>query len=62
MSRLFDPKRGPNGKFHFEWRGPAATDVRATWDRMDPGWRERRVGESKPEPRVTDIRKKVSQR
>lgn len=58
MARLFDPKRGPKGSFPFDWTPPASTDVRSTWDKADPGWRERKPGEKKPEPRVTDIRNK----
>lgn len=55
-----DPKRGAKGDFPFRYTSAPATDVRATWDRLDPGWRERQVGQAKAEPRVTDIRKKAA--
>lgn len=58
MARLFDPKRGPKGKFPFDYVSAPATDVRSTWDRLCPGWRERQPGEQKPE-RVTEIRRKA---
>ena len=40
MSRLLDPKA--NGKFPFDYKTAAQTDVRATWDKLCPGWRDRK--------------------
>jgi hypothetical protein len=40
--RLMDPRR-PDGTFPFEFTDRAKQDVRATWDRLCPGWRERKA-------------------
>lgn len=41
--RLFDPMLA-DGTFPFCITDKSATDVRATWDRMYPGWRDRKPG------------------
>jgi hypothetical protein len=41
MSRLFDPRR-KDGTFPFELTPRLKTDVRATWDKVCPGWRDRK--------------------
>lgn len=33
-------------EFPFQWVPPCATDVRATFDRLCPGWRERKPGDT----------------
>jgi hypothetical protein len=38
MARLLDPRRRGQKRFPFEYRNSATTDVRATWDRLKPGW------------------------
>lgn len=45
MSRLFDPMR-KDGTFPFQITDKTATDVRSTWDRICPGWRERKPGDA----------------
>ena len=44
MSRLFDPRR-KDGTYPFEMTPSLETDVRATWDRLCPGWRERKASD-----------------
>jgi hypothetical protein len=34
----------PDGSFPFQITDKAATDVRETWDRVCPGWRDRKPG------------------
>lgn len=41
--RLFDPMR-KDGTFPFQISDKTATNVRETWDRMCPGWRDRKPG------------------
>lgn len=38
MARLFDPRRRGQKKFPFTYVPSVETDVRATWDRIAPGW------------------------
>lgn len=47
-----DPRR-PDGSFPFEPTPRLKTDVRATWDRVCPGWRDR-----KPDSKVEPITKR----
>ena len=54
--RLFDPMR-KDGSFPFEFTDKTKTDVRSTWDRMCPGWRERKPSE--PETVVRSIKPRV---
>lgn len=56
---LLDPMAKPPvedkaAEFPFEWTPPLQTDVRATWDRVCPGWRERRPNQPAP---ITKLRK-----
>ena len=48
MKNLLEPMKSPPvadkpAEFPFEWKPPCATDVRSTWDRLCPGWRERKA-------------------
>lgn len=45
--RLFDPMN-KDGTFPFRITDKTATDVRATWDRLRPGWRERKPASAAP--------------
>jgi hypothetical protein len=54
MARLLDPRRRGQKRFPFEYRNSATTDVRATWDKLKPGWNK--TPEKKP-ARVVPIKK-----
>lgn len=41
MKRLSDPRR-KDGSFPFEMTPRLKTDVRSTWDRLCPGWKDRK--------------------
>lgn len=58
-ARLFDPRRA-DGSFPFEFTRKEATDVRETWDRTCPGWRERKPGNyEQPKVRQIQTRKAI---
>lgn len=49
--RLMDQMKHPPvddkpAEFPFVWTHSLSTDVAKTWDRLCPGWRERKPGES----------------
>lgn len=48
--RLFDPKRGRDGSFPFEWVPAALTDLRAKFDKISPGWNKPPASAPPPEP------------
>lgn len=59
MARLLDPKKRGQKKYPFAYVPSASTDIRATFDRLKPGW-------NKPEPvkkpdaeRVVPIRRRT---
>lgn len=63
MSRLLDPMKRPPvddkpAEFPFPWTMSHSTNVRETWDRMCPGWRERKPGD-KEEPKVALISRRT---
>lgn len=49
MRKLLDPKIG--NEFPFQWRDSSTTDIRATFDRIKPGWNRK----PEPKPQATNV-------
>lgn len=59
MAKLLDPMDQKTGRFPFRWTDPDHTDVRATWNRLAPGWNKRRVAKPRPGAQIVPISRKA---
>lgn len=57
MSRLFDPMR-KDGTFPFHFTRKESTSVEKTWDRLCPGWRDRKP-DDRQQPKVAQLNQKA---